>query len=137
MRQNVPFHIYELALVFSEVDAGVTFSPNALNAMDLLDPRIRAGFEKHKTGKFSEEKKNTMLTPCMRMDARAGRAGEKVHEHTTGGAGLNNIHKALLLDELVALIPREVACFGKRVVDVVQREEGVKLMATKWMLVPR
>lgn len=128
LRGNVPFHIYESATAFAEVGAGVSFGPNVFRAMNLLDPKIKAGFEKHATRNSSEEKKNTFLTYVLGMDGKAGRAGEKIHELKGEGVGMSCIHRASFLDELVALIPREMASFGKRVVDVAQNEEGVTLM---------
>ena len=49
LRHNVPFHLYESAHAFAEVGAGVSFGPNSLRAMSLIDPKIRKEFDKGAT----------------------------------------------------------------------------------------
>lgn len=127
LRQKVPFHIYESASAFAEVGAGVAFGPNALRAMDLLDPKIKEGCDRQATENVSEEKKDTWFTFVMGMDGRAARAGERLFEVSLEGLERNTVHRAAFLDELVKLVPKEMVSFGKKVVDVVEREEGVTL----------
>ncbi|MCJ1261460.1 hypothetical protein MMC22_001324 [Lobaria immixta] len=127
LRQKVPFHIYESASTFAEVGAGVAFGPNALRAMDLLDPKIKEGCDRQATKNLSEDKKDTWFTFVMGMDGRAARAGESLFGVSLGGLERSTVHRAAFLDELVKLVPKEMVSFGKKVVDVVEREEGVTL----------
>lgn len=46
LRRGVSFVIYERANGFRETGAGITFSTNAVRAMEGLDPRIADGFRK-------------------------------------------------------------------------------------------
>ncbi|KAK6843898.1 hypothetical protein PG987_004758 [Apiospora arundinis] len=46
IKHGIPCQIYEQGHGFSEIGAGVAFSPNALRAMDICDKSLRAAFEK-------------------------------------------------------------------------------------------
>lgn len=46
LRRGVSFTIYERASSFREIGAGIAFPPNAVRAMESLDPRIVDGFHK-------------------------------------------------------------------------------------------
>ena len=127
LRYNVPFRIYEAAVAFSEVGAGVAFSPNALRAMELLDPRIRAGFEKRATNNACADKCDTWFEHRFGMDITGrGKAGEKFYESKVGAAQ-GALHRAAFLDELVALMPKEVVSFNKKLYDIEETEAGVCL----------
>lgn len=124
-RQNVPFHLYESAHAFAEVGAGVAFGPNALRAMSLIDPKIREGFSKRATSNAHD--KDLWFKFYAGMDCGVGKAGTKVAAVTVGDEGSNTIHRAHFLDELVALVPSEHVTFGKRVMEVEELADGVKL----------
>lgn len=127
LRHNVPFHLYESAHAFAEVGAGVSFGPNSLRAMSLIDPKIREGYDKRATSNAYREKKAVFFDFHAGMDCGIGKAGEKVATVNTGDVGSSSIHRAHFLDELVALVPDENMTFGKRVVKVEEREGGVRL----------
>ena len=123
LRRNVPFHLYESAHAFAEVGAGVAFGPNSQRAMSLIDPKVREGFAKRATTSAH----GLFLEYFAGMDCGIGKAGEKVMTVNTGDVGVSSIHRAHFLDELVALVPNENVTFGKRLVEVEELEDGVKL----------
>lgn len=131
LKHNVPFHIYEAARAFAEIGAGVGFGPNARQAMALIDPRIKQGYEKYETTNHDEAARDDFLQFRMGMDGRGGNGGLKVGDKISApggpGKGMSMIHRARFLDELVKLVPGECVSFGKRVVAVEQVAEGVRL----------
>lgn len=131
LKHKVNFHIYEGALAFSEIGAGVGFGPNARQAMSLIDPRIKQGYDKHETTSCHEDAKEHFFQFRMGMDGKNGteglQAGDTISKPGGPGKGMNMIHRARFLDELVALIPDGSASFGKRLVSVQPTDDGVRL----------
>lgn len=127
LRHNVPFHLYESAHAFAEVGAGVSFGPNSLRAMSLIEPKIREEFDEGATSNAYEGKKAVWFDFYAGMDCGVGKAGDKLGTVNAGDVGNKNIHRARFLDELVALVPDENVTFGKRVVEVEELADGVRL----------
>ena len=74
-RQGIPFHIYESAHAFGEIGAGVAFGPNSLRAMQLLDPRVREGFEKIATRNSDQKVMETFMRYRLGCEWRGEREG--------------------------------------------------------------
>ena len=131
LRHNVPFHIYEAAHAFAEIGAGVGFGPNARQAMTLIDPRIKKGYEKYETTNHDEYAKDHFFQFRMGMDGQGGtkglKAGDMISTPGGPGKGMSMIHRARFLDELVKLIPKELVSFGKKVVAVERVMKIVRL----------
>ena len=127
LRHNVPFHLYESAPAFAEIGAGVTFGPNSLHAMSLIDPKIKQRYDERATSNGYKEKKAVWLEFRSGVDCGIGKAGEKIATIHAGDVGTSSIHRAQFLDELVALVPDENVTFRKKVVDVEQLVDGVRL----------
>ena len=131
LRQNVPFHLYEAAHEFAEVGAGVSFGPNSLRAMTLIDPAITKGYNKRATHNAWDSKRTTWFDFRLGQDIKGvGKAGDAVAEVKAKDVGQSSIHRAAFLDELVALVPDDMVSFGKRVLGVEELGEGngVKLL---------
>lgn len=129
LRHNVPFHLYESAHAFAEVGAGVAFGPNSLRAMSLIDPKIRELYDKNATSNHSKSQA-VWFNFHAGMDCGIGKAGEMVATAIAGDAGdigFSSIHRARFLDELVSLVPDENVTFGKRVVQVEELADGLRL----------
>ncbi|EOD48885.1 hypothetical protein MMC13_008336 [Neofusicoccum parvum] len=133
LKHGVPFHIYEAAPFFSEIGAGVGFAPNAQRAMGLIDPRIKAGYDRHATVNAYEDNQKYFFEFRMGMDGRAGsrtegkKAGDLISQPGGPGKGMNMIHRARFLEELVALLPEGCASFAKTLSRVEELDEGVRL----------
>ena len=147
-RHGVPFHLYESAHAFAEVGAGISFGPNSIRAMQLLDPKVREKYELLATG--NKDGSGLWLEFRMGCDPRLGKhrkgndarsngmvngdavdgeetatgikVGDKILEvvSTVDGRPFSpgTVHRASFLDELVALIPKETVSFDHRVVAV-------------------
>lgn len=130
LHQNIPCTLYEAAPAFAEIGAGVSFGPNALRAMSLIDPAIQRGYSKRATTNAWSSKKDTWFD--FRIGQKdwpdhkdmEGRVGELVASPVAVGVGQNSVHRAHFLDELVALVPDGVAVFGKRLDDIKSAEDG-------------
>ena len=130
-KHNVDFHIYEAAKQFSEIGAGVGFAPNSQRAMNLIDPRITAGFSKHATYNYHEAQKGSYFQFRMGMDGRGNTAGLKANDIVSDpkgdGRGMCMIHRARFLDEVASLIPNNRTTFGKRLDRLEQLADGVRM----------
>lgn len=127
LRRNVPFHIYESAHAFGEVGAGLAFAANSLRAMSLIDPRIRERYGKRATANAYPEKKEVWLDFYAGMDCGVGKAREKVVTLNAGDIGHSTVRRSHFLDEMVALVPSENVTFRKKVVEVEELADGVRL----------
>ncbi|MCJ1442554.1 MAG: hypothetical protein MMC23_003050 [Stictis urceolatum] len=132
LRQNVPFHLYEAAHHFGEIGAGVSLSPNSRRALALIDPQAKAGFDHCGTKNSSPDMQDTWFEYRMGMDGRGRTAGlkpgEKFAELKGPLAGLQSVHRARFLDELVKLVPEKYVTFGKKASNVEDLgDKGVKL----------
>ncbi|CAN9130886.1 unnamed protein product [Alternaria alternata] len=137
LRHGVKVHIYEASAAFSEIGAGVTFGANATTALHLIDPRLLEGFMKHATFNTDPERDDTFNTIRWGMDERrthGSKAGDLAfHQNDSyqpqgALAGLRmrgRIHRARLLDEMVALLPTDITSFSKSFESVEEVGDGV------------
>jgi salicylate hydroxylase len=126
VKHGVNVRIYESAAAFSEIGAGVAFGINSITALKLLDPRLLEGYKKHATYNADRAQDDVFYTMRWGMDER------KKNGHVAGDlawdmrdvwnyeraqkAGVRTrscIHRARLLEELVALLPEAITIFGK------------------------
>ena len=131
---HLSVHIYESAAAFAEIGAGVSFGPNAMRAMRLIDPSIQRGYDRRRTENESQEKKDAWFDFRWGMDVGGpggGKAGEWFHSTIARGTGQSSIHRAHFLDELVSLVPKECATFGKHVEALTQLDNGKVQMKFK------
>ncbi|KAM3083580.1 hypothetical protein ACMFMG_004226 [Clarireedia jacksonii] len=132
LSRNIPCTIYEQGRNFAEIGAGVGFAPNAIRAMKACDPSIYNAFQAVATHNLWESK---------RGDQVSGRKGtwfdflDGYHDPKEGeepklffsllsDQGLNSVHRAHFLDEMVKYIPDGIAQFRKRVEKVEEVANG-------------
>jgi salicylate hydroxylase len=119
-RHNVSFHIYETALHFSGIGAGVGFSPNTHHAIHLIDPVVKKAYDRHAASNNGVEHKDYYFQFRLGMDGRRNSrteglaAGHLISAPGGPGKGMSTIHRATFLDELAALLPEGCTSFGKR-----------------------
>jgi salicylate hydroxylase len=135
LHQNISCTLYEAAPAFAEIGAGVSFGPNAIRAMTLIDPDIKKGYDRIATSNAWPEKKKLWfdfnLGPKVDgwKDLKApGKEGQRIAQVVAGDVGQSSVHRAHFLDVLVGLIPDGVAKFGKKVERV--EEKGQKMVLT-------
>lgn len=84
--------------------------------MKMIDPAIHQGFLKCATNNASPEHQNHWFT-FRRGEDTGTKFGEKLLDLWCE-SGQTSVHRARFLDELVALIPDEIAHFGKKLSDI-------------------
>jgi len=143
LRHGIKVHIYEASPAFSEIGAGITFGNNATTALRLLDPRLLQGFMKHATFNMDPERSNTFNTIRWGMDERkqnGHKAGDFAFhqddkwcpkDSSDGLRMRGRIHRARLMDEMVALLPPGITSFSKSFESIQELDNGVlKLIFT-------
>lgn len=120
--RSIRCKVYEQAPKFGEIGAGVAFSPNAVRAMKLCSPAIHAGFEKVATMNQSPEKATVWFDFLDGYnDYPVGQEKWLFELHNEDG--LNAVHRAHLLDELVKLLEDGTSVFHKRI-EGIEKPEG-------------
>ncbi|KAF3032227.1 hypothetical protein E8E12_003901 [Didymella heteroderae] len=136
IKHGIHVHIYESTATFSEIGAGVAFGINSITALHKIDPKLLEGYKKHATFNADCGRASTF------MSFRWGMDGKK-HKHQAGDMmwNLNDIwqperaqalgvktrsciHRARLLDVLVALLPANITSFKKSFVGAEERVDG-------------
>ncbi|KAE9381772.1 salicylate 1-hydroxylase-like protein [Stipitochalara longipes BDJ] len=135
LHQNISCTLYESAPAFAEIGAGVSFGPNAIRAMSLIDPDIKKGYDKIATSNAWPEKKKLWFEFNLGpkddgwKDLKApGKEGQRIAQVVALDVGHCSVHRAHFLDVLVNLVPDGVAQFGKRVEKV--EKKGQKMLLT-------
>ncbi|KAI5476416.1 salicylate hydroxylase [Pseudohyphozyma bogoriensis] len=121
---NIEIKIYEGAAKFGEIGAGVSFGPNAIKALRLLG----AGNALDKVGGGDED-------PYTWFDFFVGdvdhpKSGEyicSVRSNPNLPDVTKNVHRADFLDELVGLLPPDLALFGHRATSYSPHSSGITL----------
>lgn len=125
LKRKISFTIYESARCFNTIGGGLAFLPNAVRAMELIDPSIRKAFERVA---FRESDKNVAMHFLFGQDLCEGRmTGDTIGVNQVSPTQAT-VHRADFLDELVKMVPAEYLRFGKRVVAIDDNgEKGIRL----------
>lgn len=134
LHQNISCTIYEAASKFAEIGAGVSFGPNAVRAMTLIDPAIKQGYDSIATSNDSIEMKKIWFDFLIGPSKNGwkdieppGEEGKLIARVIAGDVGQSSVHRAHFLDMLVKMIPEGVAEFGKKVAEIEQTGGKMKL----------
>lgn len=123
LNHKIKVTVYEQAFNFGEIGAGVFFHPNAVRAMDGIDPRITASFYKVANTSAFQDLRKVYFSYRTAEGPNAGRLiAQPEIPGPHGGA-----HRARFLDELIKLVPGDVARLGKRVTGIDESISRVKL----------
>ncbi|GKU22991.1 unnamed protein product [Fusarium langsethiae] len=118
-RRNIPVTLYERADNFHEIGAGVSFTPNAVQAMKVCHPGVGEAFHKVCTWNAWESKKKTWF------DFLDGTTEDsKTAFSIETSLGQNGVHRARFLDELIHLLPSERVQFGKQIEQAEEDSDG-------------
>ncbi|OAR02329.1 hypothetical protein LLEC1_08146, partial [Akanthomyces lecanii] len=119
-RRGCHVKLFEQAPGFQEIGAGVSFTQNAVQAMQICHPAIHAAFERVCTRNIWPSKQRVWFDF---YDAQTPDAAQRPAFSIVNDLGQNGVHRAHFLAELERLLPREVTYFGKRL-DVYEQDEG-------------
>ncbi|PVH83254.1 FAD/NAD(P)-binding domain-containing protein [Cadophora sp. DSE1049] len=103
-RQGIPHKIYEAAVAFSEIGAGISLGPNSITALELIDPRIRDALKKCITYNEGIDGSSKPARAC--------------------------VHRAKFLNEFVKLVPSSMTEFGKSLVSICEAACSSQLCLT-------
>lgn len=137
LKHGIQVHIYESAEAFSEIGAGVAFGINSITALHLIEPKLLEGYKKHATFNADHDRASTFMSFRWGMDERGldgHKAGDVMWDlnddweperaKALGVRTRSCIHRARLLDELVALLPAGVTSFKKSFVTAEEQVDG-------------
>lgn len=126
LRKGISIQIYESALTFAEIGAGIAFGPNAIRSMALIDPAIKAAFLSRATKNEARDEEETWIN--FRCGLGDPTLIAKVQTRDQDKTGLSSVHRAHFIEDLVNLIPNHVANFGKRLMSLEQEPSGKVLL---------
>ncbi|PYH28248.1 putative salicylate hydroxylase [Aspergillus neoniger CBS 115656] len=128
LRRQVPVQIYEAAAAFAEIGLGLSIGPAAHRAMPLIDPEIRAIYDAlvttHADSPGYEQYKQTWFELVW---ATGDHEGETLMNLKALPSGQTTLRRADFLAALVALVPPEIVHFGKRLKQLTETTDGVRL----------
>ena len=130
-------HLYEAASQFSEIGAGVAFGPNAVKAMGLVDPDLKAAYQSISSKGTMKEVNGVMKVPwhnfVMGMDGKSKQNSLKTLDEMPGATPFNDnqtksVHRASFLEEMLKLLKEkgmgDYVSFNKRCKDIEDLGEG-------------
>ncbi|KAM0482036.1 hypothetical protein ACHAPX_003370 [Trichoderma viride] len=126
--RSIPFTIYEQASSFAEIGAGVSFSPNAVQAMKVCHEGIYEAFEKVCTRNISPSKQKVWFDYVDAYSDVTSNGTLDTAFTVSNSLGQNGVHRAQFLDEAVKLIPKHLARFGKRLQNITEDRDGRLVM---------
>lgn len=128
--RGAPVTIYEQAPRFGEIGAGVAFGPNAIDAMKVCHEGIHAAFQKVTTKNLWPSKGKVWFDYVNGMeDPHVGTLkGQEIVFNVPNRTGFAGVHRAHYLDELVKLVPPEIARFGRKLVDIHENSHNGKVV---------
>ena len=121
LHRGLNVEIYEAASEFAEIGAGVAFGPNSVSAMSKIAPGVLEAYIRQATENGDPKERATWF------DFHHGVGNmEQIHKVTPRNAeiGLSSVHRAHFLDGLAALVPRDIAHFGKRLTSLEELPSG-------------
>ncbi|ORY56860.1 uncharacterized protein BCR38DRAFT_414185 [Pseudomassariella vexata] len=125
LHQGVPFTLYEAAKCFSTVGAGVGLGPNALRAMEEIQPGFRKLYGSISSGNVTPGKDHAMMDALLVEEGFGEKRGWKPVSYGAACYERTSAHRKDLLDIITGSIPKENLRFGKRVTTLSQTDRGV------------
>ncbi|EAW11245.1 FAD-dependent oxidoreductase [Aspergillus clavatus NRRL 1] len=132
-RRQIPVTIYEQAPAFGEVGAGVSFGPNAVEAMKVCHRGIHEAFERVCTRNLWPSKQKVWFDYLDGFHRGTSTSAQNSSRQDiaftiSNSLGQTGVHRAHFLDELIQLVPSEIARFNKRLENVTERADGKLVM---------
>lgn len=114
-QRGIDVRIYEQAPQFTEIGAGIAFSPNAKQAMRKCDPAVHEAYLRVATSSGSPEKINTWYDF---VDGYSGKDTDQWLFDVTRDAPADGCHRAHFLEEMIKLVPDGIAHFNKHLDEI-------------------
>jgi salicylate hydroxylase len=113
LKRGIDVKIYEQAHEFSEIGAGIAFSPNAKRAMHKCDPAILEAYQRIATRSRSDKKAHTWYDWVDGYN-QAAWTSPKLLFTIERDSTADGCHRAHFLEELLKIIPKGTAEFNQR-----------------------
>jgi salicylate hydroxylase len=127
--RQIPVTVYEQASHFGEIGAGVSFGPNAVQAMTICSPGIKDAFLKVSTKNGWPSKKDVWFDVFNGYNTVGPESTPQESEFQILVKGEHaGVYRAHFLDEVVKLVPKGIAKFGKRLDSITDNQENGKLV---------
>ncbi len=124
LKRGIDVKIFEQAPQFTEIGAGIAFSPNAKQAMKLCDPQVYEAYLKVATRSASFEKANTWYDFYDGYNEEAGSDYDSQNlRFSITRDSADGCHRAHFLEELLKLIPPKLAHFNKHLDSITYTNE--------------
>jgi salicylate hydroxylase len=135
-KHNIPVTVYESASQFGEIGAGVGFEPNIVRVMERIHPGMKDGYLRRGTTvrdnppkwfdiRISDRRKadstGTVHTKPNKTQVKLDEVLFQLPAREGPGGG---VHRAHFLEELVKLLPSDIAQFRKKLVDIRGASDG-------------
>lgn len=130
LRQKVPYTLYEAAKCYSTIGAGVGLGPNAINALDGIDPRLSAMYDSISSGNVTAGKDHVMMDAMLLEEGFGEKRGLKPMPYGAECYNRTSAHRKDLLDILTSGIPLDTVKFNMRVKNVEQKNDRVIITFT-------
>ena len=127
--RDIPLTVYEQAPQFGEIGAGVSFSPNALQAMKVCHQGVYEAFERVCTRNVWPSKSKVWFDYLDGFTGpKPGQERQDIAFSISNSLGQNGVHRAAYLDQIVKLVPQEIAKFGKKLADIEENSSTGRLV---------
>ncbi|KAH8805393.1 hypothetical protein F5884DRAFT_445969 [Xylogone sp. PMI_703] len=126
LKRGIDVKIYEQAPQFTEIGAGIAFSPNAKQAMQKCDPAIYDAYQKIATRSRAAEKAYTWYDWMDGYDQVKGEHPRRLFTIDRDSSA-DGCHRAHFLEELLKLIPEGVAHFNKHLETIIDSQDNSPL----------
>ncbi|KAL6856823.1 FAD/NAD(P)-binding domain-containing protein [Trichoderma novae-zelandiae] len=124
---HIRIKIYEAASKFSEIGAGVFFGANSIRAMSLIHPSVGEAYARISTSVGWESKKDTYFDFILAHELHGLSTGTPIISPKLSATERHSTaHRAHFVDELIKLIPKSMAEFGKRLTEISRDETREK-----------
>ncbi|KAK6070116.1 salicylate hydroxylase [Seiridium cupressi] len=127
LRQGVSFTLYEAAKCYSMVGAGVGLGPNAIRAMETIQPGFTELYQKISSGNVTKGKDHVMMDAMLAEEGLGANRGLRPMSYGAPCYDRTSAHRKDLLDILTTWIPEENVRFDKRVKNLSQDENGATI----------
>lgn len=126
-KRNISYTIYEATPSFSAIGAGVAFGPNALHAMEKIDPEFRAKYDKIATGNVTPGKEHVFHDILLNEEGFGNRQGWEGASVEYECYSKSSAHRKELLHVMTSLVPTGAVVLGKRAMKIDQYGEKVMI----------
>ncbi|KAG9689539.1 FAD/NAD(P)-binding domain-containing protein, partial [Aureobasidium melanogenum] len=116
-KRGIDVQIFEQAPQFTEIGAGIAFSPNAKQAMKKCDPAVHEAYLHVATASGNPDKVNTWYDF---VDGYTDKDSEHWLFDVTRDAPADGCHRAHFLEEMIKLVPEGTAHFNKHLDNLVE-----------------